>query len=229
MFLPWIGLFEQIRLADVFMHYDDVQLPQGRSFINRVQIKTQSGQFWLTAPLDRKRSGRLINEVLLARDEDWRARHVETIRHAYSQCPHVDDMMALVTAVYDNPTDSLAEFNIAAIQTLSSWFGLSPTFLKSSDSGVDGKSTRRLIDLCRLVDADVYVTGLGALLYLDHELFESRGIAVRYMDYEKRPYPQRHGDFIPFVSILDAIANCGEQAKALICSESVDWRDVRVE
>ena len=37
MFLPWIGLFEQVRLADRFIHYDDVQLPQGRSFISRVK------------------------------------------------------------------------------------------------------------------------------------------------------------------------------------------------
>ena len=43
MFLPWVGLFEQVRLADVFIHYDDVQLPQGGNFMSRVQLKTASG------------------------------------------------------------------------------------------------------------------------------------------------------------------------------------------
>src|SRR5689334_2045707 len=88
MFLPWIGLFEQIRLADVFMHYDDVQFPQGRSFIPRVQIKAPSGQAWLTAPVDRSTSGRLISESEFVADPQWRARHLETLRHAYSRSPN---------------------------------------------------------------------------------------------------------------------------------------------
>ena len=65
MFLPWIGLFEQIRLADVFVHYDDVQMPRGRSFVQRVQIKTPRGQQWLSAQIDKKASGRRINEMRL--------------------------------------------------------------------------------------------------------------------------------------------------------------------
>ena len=51
MFFPWVGIFEQIRLADIFVHFDDVQLPWGSSFINRVQIKTKDGIKWLTIPI----------------------------------------------------------------------------------------------------------------------------------------------------------------------------------
>src|SRR5690242_3092238 len=86
MFLPWIGLFEQVRLADVFVHYDDVELPRGRSLVTRVQIKLPSGVRWLTAPIDHTRSGRLINEVVFA-GEGWRAKHLETLRHAYARAP----------------------------------------------------------------------------------------------------------------------------------------------
>src|SRR5438045_9070322 len=100
MFLPWIGLFEQIRLADVFMHYDDVQLPQGRSFVSRVQVKTSNGVDWLTAPIDHARSGKLINEVILARSEDWRGRHLKTLRHAYARTPHFDLMFELAERIF---------------------------------------------------------------------------------------------------------------------------------
>ena len=47
MYFPWIGIFEQIRLADVFVFYDDVQFTRG--FINRVQYKTPQGTGWITA------------------------------------------------------------------------------------------------------------------------------------------------------------------------------------
>src|SRR4051812_14463832 len=111
MFLPWIGLFEQVRLADVFVHYDDVQLPRGRSFMTRVQVKPRSGVRWLTAPIDHSRSGKLINEVMFA-GEGWRAKHLETLRHAYTRAPHFGTMFEIAETIYGAANERLSEFNI---------------------------------------------------------------------------------------------------------------------
>jgi hypothetical protein len=226
MFLPWIGLFEQVQLAEIFFHYDDVQLPQGRSFTNRVQVKTPAGIIWLTAPLDRARSGQRINEVVLSKHEDWRRKHLTTLKHAYSKAPHAHVALALLEEVYAHPTESLAEFNIHAIERISAWLNLSPSFRRSSEAGIGGSSTQRLVDICASVGATTYVTGLGALNYLAHDEFEKRSIAVRYMQYALRPYPQLHGDFTPYVSIVDAIANVGELTRDLLVSGTADWRTV---
>lgn len=225
MFLPWVGLFEQVRLADVFFHYDDVQLPQGRSFMARVQVKTAKGVQWLTAPLDRQRSGKNINETFFAND-DWRERHRKTLQHAYGKAPHFKAMAELVERIYGNATDNLAEFNIHATETIAHWLGFKPEFKRSSQCGIGGASTQRLVDLCVSANADTYVTGHGALNYLEYDKFEERGIAVRYMEYQRRPYPQLHGEFTPYVTILDPIANVGEAARELVVSESMHWRDV---
>jgi WbqC-like protein family len=228
MFLPWVGLFEQVRLSDVFIHYDDVQLPQGRSFMSRVQIKSAQGVLWLTAPVDRTRSGKLLKDVMLFSEEDWRAKHLKTIKHAYSKAPYFSRMFELVENIYAHQTDHLSEFNINAIERLAAYLGLSPQFMRSSELGVEGSSTQRLVDLCKLVSCDSYVTGHGALNYLEHEKFEETGISVRYMAYKKTAYPQRHGEFTPYVSIIDAIANCGEQARELLASEAIYWREFNV-
>ena len=228
MFLPWVGLFEQVRLADVFIHYDDVQLPQGRSFMSRVQIKSANGVSWLTIPIDHAKSGRLLNEVVLVDSEAWRDKHLRTIRHAYARRPHFNLMFELVEKIYSQTTDRLAEFNINSIEQIAQWLGLAPRFLRSSNMNIEGASTERLVALCEVTDCHVYVTGHGALIYLNHPQFEDKNISVRYMDYRKVPYNQGHGDFTPFVSILDAIANCGERARDLLCSEAVYWRDFNV-
>jgi len=225
MFLPWIGLFEQIRLADVYIHYDDVQMPQGRSFMSRVQIKTANGVIWLTAPVDKNNSGKNINETVFSNREDWRSKHLKTIQHAYSRAPHFDDMFRIVEKIYGHQTDNLSEFNVHAIELISKWLGFSPAMMSSSTSGIGGSSTQRLLDLCKLVDADRYVTGLGALKYLDHERFDDNGVMVHYMDYQMKPYPQLYGEFSPYVSIIDAIANCGDQVRDLVCSQSIYWRN----
>lgn len=215
-------------MSDVFIHYDDVQLPQGRSFMSRVQIKSVNGVAWLTAPVDHKKSGKLLNEVVLSDQEQWRSKHLKTIRHAYAKAPYFDLMFALIESIYGQSTNLLAEFNIRAIEMVSQWLGLSPRFLRSSLMGIGGSSTQRLVDLCETVNCDVYVTGHGALKYLEYQKFEEKGIAVRFMDYKKVPYRQGHGEFTPYVSILDAIANCGEHARDLLCSNAVYWREFNV-
>src|SRR6266498_380428 len=228
MFLPWVGLFEQIRLADVFIHYDDVQLPQGRSFMSRVQLKSANGVFWLTVPIDHTKSGKLLNEVVLLNPEDWRDKHLRTIRHAYARRPYFNLMFELVEKIYSQPTDNLAEFNITAIGEIAQWLGLAPQFMRSSAMGVGGASTERLVALCEAANCDVYVTGHGALKYLNHQQFEDKGISVHYMDYKEVPYEQGQGEFTPYVTSLDAIANCGERTRDLLCSDAIYWRDFNV-
>ena len=45
--------------------------------------------------------------------------------------------------------------------------------------------------------------------YLDESRFRSEGIQVRYHEYEYPKYPQRFGDFVPFLSYLDLLFNAG--------------------
>jgi hypothetical protein len=228
MFIPWIGLFEQVRLADIFIHYDDVQIPQGRSFVSRVQIKTPSGINWLTAPIDRRKSGKLLSQVFFSEEVDWRDKHLKTIHHAYAKAPFATIMLDLAAEIYACSSNNLAEFNINAIQTISDWLGLDAKYDRSSSTNVAGSSTQRLVDLCKFADADVYVTGHGGLKYLNHKLFEENGISVRYMDYKLMPYPQMFGEFTPYVTILDAIGNNGPRVREFLCSESVCWRELSV-
>ena len=62
MFFPWVGMFEQIRLADIYVHYGDVRFSKG-SYVNRVQIKTAQGVRWLTVPLQGVSLGQVIEQV----------------------------------------------------------------------------------------------------------------------------------------------------------------------
>ena len=224
MYFPWVGLFEQVALADVFVHYDNVQLPQGRSFITRVQIKTANGPQWLSAPVKRG-AGQLIQDVQLDTETDWQRKHLNALRHAYARSPHLDEMIALVESVHAKAQDSLNELNIAAIETVSDYLGLSTRFVRSSEHPTDSHSTQKLIDYCELHHATQYVTGHGALKYLNHDAFTARGIAVRVMDYQCIEYDQPHGTFTPYVSILDTIACLGRGARDIIQPQTCDWKE----
>ncbi len=229
MLFPWVGLFEQIRLADAYVHYDDVQFSKG-SFTNRVKIKTAGGRKWLTLPLAGLRLGERIMDVALADDRDWRGSHHALLRQAYQNAPHRDEMLHLVESVYADRHARIAEIVIASVERCCQYFDLRPAsgFLRSSRLGIEGRSWQRVLDIVRHVGGDAYVTGHGAKNYLDPEAFERQGVRVDYMDYEKRPYPQLYGEFTPYVSILDLIANRGVAGREVIGSGTVPWREFHV-
>ena len=228
MLFPWVGMFEQVRLADVFVFYDDVQFSKG-SFTNRVQLKTAKGSEWMTIPLGGIRLGQRINEVVAADKVDWRGKHLSQLERHYAGAAHYADMIALVESVYALDTQSIAEITVASMRAVCDYFGLpeGKEFALSSGIDIPGSSSERVLDFVLHYNAGRYVTGLGAIRYLDHELFEAQGVAVDYMDYRKLPYPQLHGDFTPYVSILDLIANCGKDGEAFICSQTIGWREMR--
>lgn len=224
MFLPWLGMLEQACMADVFVHYDDVQFSKG-SFSNRVQLKTVGGRIWLTAPLDRARSGKTIAETFMRPADEWRPHHLRSIRQALARAPHAEEALALAEELYALGTDRLSEFNILCLERLARLLGARTEFLRSSAMGVPGAGSPRVLGICRALGATAYVTGHGASDYLEHAEFDAAGVEVRYMDYACRPYPQPHGEFTPYVTVLDAIACCGQEARQLMTSRARNWRE----
>ena len=89
-----------------------------------------------------------------------------------------------------------------------------------------GTKTERLVNLVKAVGGSTYVTGLGALDYLEQDIFHEQGIEVLYMEYRKRPYPQGFGAFNPFVSGLDLVANCGRGGAEYICSTAGEGKEL---
>lgn len=225
MYFPWVGILEQVRLCDVFIHYDDVQFVRG--FFNRVQIKREHGNIWLTVPLRNLHRGQLINEAIIDDSSDWRSNHRNLLRTAYRNAPHCNEMLSLVDQVFSKRINSLADLSCESVNALSNYYGLmnNKSVLTSSSLKIFGKSSQRLLDICAEHHATSYITGHGAQNYLNHELFERSMIKVEYMNYKKFPYPQLNGQFTPFVTSLDLVANCGKDGIRYICSESVYWKD----
>lgn len=226
MYFPWVGFLEQLRLADGFVLYDDVQFSKG-SFTNRVQIKTASGPRWLTVPISSLRLGQRINEVCINERRDWRGEHRSMLFQAYRKAPFTNDMLAIVDAVFGRPVTTVSELSNATVMAVAEYFGLT-AHLRLYDSttlGITGSGSQRVLDIVRAVGGTVYITGHGARNYLDHSAFAAAGIAVRYMKYRLLPYPQLHGAFTPYVSVLDLIANCGREGARYIQSPTVEWKE----
>lgn len=226
MLFPWVGLLEQIRLADVLVHYDDVQFSKG-SFTNRVQVKTATGVQWMTVPLRDFRLGMHIDEVKTAPALHWRDKHLALLDRSFKGAPHAEDALSIAREVYATEHASVGHLARASMLAVCNYFRLldGKRVLDVRELSIGRSGSRRVLDIVRAVGGSLYVTGHGARNYLDHEAFERAGIRVHYMQYQRRPYPQHWGEFTPFVTTLDLIANRGRDGQENISSTTVTWRD----
>jgi len=227
MFFPWVGMFEQIRSADIYVDYNDVQFSKG-SFTSRVQIKTVNGVKWLSVPLKKFNLGDCINEVMIDAKQDWKSQHLRQLNQAYASSQYYRDMLTLVEKVYDQPHQTIGQLAHHSMIACCAYYGLDKDtkFVDVRDLQISGKSSVRVRDIVKRLGGSCYITGLGAKKYLDHELFEASGVRVEYMNYKKLPYFQLHHGFTPYVSLLDLIANTGPDGFQYICSKTIYWKDL---
>ena len=226
MYFPWIGLLEQIKLADYFVHYDDVQFSKG-SFVNRVQIKTPKGMQWLTVPLSDYHFGQKINEIQIKPTKDWRELHLDLLRNSFIDSPFASDAIQIAEKVLWNDYSNLAEISRASLLALVDYFELEikTRFIDVSELDINGSSTDRVLSIVKSLEGTRYITGHGASRYLNHDSFENEGIDIRYMDYSSIDYPQRFGEFTPYLSALDLVAQCGHEVIKYICPKTIPWKE----
>jgi WbqC-like protein family len=215
-YIPWRGYFHQIAKADTFIFYDDVQYDK-HGWRNRNRIKTANGSIWLTIPVishGNTTNHTLINEIKIKSDENWRKKHLLSVRYAYSKSPYFSQVFPFVENLYESETDSLSEFTIKTTVKIAEFLGIENTkFLRSSEIAVEGSKTDRLLQILTKVGADHYISGPAAKSYLVESEFESAGIRLEYVDYSFPEYQQLHPPFDSQVSIIDLLFMCGKNAK----------------
>lgn len=215
-YLPWLGFFDQMRRADVFVYYDDVQYDT-HGWRNRNRIKTQRGPLWLTVPV--RHSGlskpRILDVAIDART-NWPKKHIASIRQAYAAAPFAQPYVAALESVLVQPWERLVDLDLAVVGLLAEWLAARPRIERASGLGIGGAQTERLVNICRHFGATRYLSGSAARTYLDVERFERSGIAVEWQDFAHPVYPQLHGEFVPYLSAIDLILNCGQQSRAVL-------------
>ena len=203
-FFPWLGYFDKIRQADVFVFLDDVDFPRTSrgTWTNRIRIAIQGRPAWIGAPISHYRGRRRIRDVKIAAIPKWRTKLIRTLEANYARAPRFHDAMALLEPLINLNTDDLVAYNIAAIRTISRRLGLTTQFVRQSETTAVGAATELLIALTRSVGADTYLCGGGAEGYQKDELFTEANLVLRYQKFSVRPY----GDtkrFLPGLSIID--------------------------
>lgn len=217
-FLPWLGYFHKLLNCDVFIFLDDAQFPRGKSFSSRVSIKAPGGPVWLTVPVRGKGDLSPIKDVLTADTIDWQRKHLRTLESCYARAAYFKELFPMIQQIYQLNCSKLADFNINLIKALAGFLSAPAQLVRSSDLGVKNSgSLDHLIKLVKSVSGTKYLTGTGkgSFRYLDEEAFKQEGIEVLYQHFVHPVYSQQWGEFVPNLSAIDLLFNCGTGGKEL--------------
>lgn len=215
-YLPYIGYFQKMALADVFVIMDVVQLSRGASYTKRVKIRTQESSRWLTIPIEKKYDFMAIKDVFLPQDAKWIKNHKSILKGNYYRAEYVDKNFIEEYYSEENKFSKLQEFNEFGISYLIKKFNIKAEIIRASELDLDEnlKSTDLLIEVLKQIGGDVYLSGAGGKKYLDEKKFPMNGIKLEYFDFKPTVYPQRWEGFEPYLSALDLLFNLGDKAAA---------------
>ena len=210
-FLPWLGFFDRLLAADLFIVLDHVQFVSGtsRSWTHRDKIKTPQGARWLSLHVQKAPFGTQIKDIMLKPDGGWRAENLNQLRENYRKAPYFSEVFPLVEQVYLTGDNRMIALNLAGLDLLETLLDARTPHLYSSEMSPQGASTSMLVDLLQKAGATRYVSGLGAKNYLDTSALDAAGIELVWQDFKHPVYPQLHGEFIPMLSSIDLLFNCG--------------------
>ena len=216
-YLPWLGYFDKIRQADCFVYLDTVQF-QKQSFQNRNKIRTADGWVWLTVPVETK--GKLydtaLKDLAINNRIDWRRKHRAAIEMNYRKAPNFEAVMAWLGPVYDRDWARLSDLCFEMMVTVNRLLGIETEIVKASDlAEVDGSKGDLVLNLCRALGAERYLSGSLGRDYLDAAAFREAGIDLAYQDYTHPQYGQAYPGFEPYMAAVDLLMNEAEPAAVL--------------
>ena len=214
-FLPWLGYFDKIHRADIFCYLDNVQFKKN-DWQNRNRIKNAQGWQWLTVPVH-FRFPQKIKEVAIDNAVAWTTKHLRALTTNYSQAPYFKRYAPIFEQTYSQEWELISDLNIYLIQQLRNALDLDrrPTF-KASEFDLREDPTDRLIDICKALYADTYLSGQDGINYMDLERFRQNGIRVVFQKFNHPVYTQIFNDFQSHMSVVDLLFNCGPNSLAKI-------------
>ncbi len=220
-FMPYPGLFNLIAHCDKFVFYLDAKF-ELQSWQCRNRIRTDTGWKFLTVPVRNGKTPQIIRDVEISYEKDWITTHLKTLKQYYGKVHYFKKYYELIEQIYVRKYVRLYDLNIAFIRLFMACLDIHTEFAHSDHNPSFQKlnATEKLALICDEHDADIYISSVGGQKLYTKEAFKKHGIDLKWMiypDYEYTQLKTRARDFfIPELSILDMLFNCGPKSKDFI-------------
>ena len=219
-YLPWLGLFHKIALADEFVFFEDVQYTT-KDYVSRNYIKGGNNSILLTIPVYSKNHyEKKISEIEINNGENWAKKHWKSIYLNYKNSKYFKEYADFWEDLYSKEWIYLKDLNYEILLWHLEVLGINTKVLKMSDYNFNGEKSDLVLDMCKKLNCSCYIFGKLGRDYADIEKFNQNGISLYFQDYKHPTYFQQYPKqgFKPYMAALDLIFNEGPNALDIIMS-----------
>ena len=211
-YLPWLGLFHKIMLADKFVFFDAVQYVP-RDWNNRNYVKSSTGPILLTLPvLSKGHRNTVINQIRINSEVDWRKKHWKTICSCYSRARFFKKYAPVFEHFYYQEWTYLADLNYEMLLLLFNILEIKVPVIRAKNYNFIGSKSELVLDMCKKLGASKYIFGRMGQSYACEESFARNKIELIFQEYKHPIYRQLYGKFIANMSVLDLLFNEGRNS-----------------
>ena len=199
-FAPWLGYFDRMLRADLFVLLDHVQFER-RNYQNRALIRLEDDTKWLTVPVVQLSQKETIIDKMVDNPADtsgprwWGPNHFNTLKYAYRKAPYFAMYAPRLREILETRWERLVDLNIASLEFVREALGITTPMVRSSTLDPEGQKSGLLLDVCQKVGARAFFGGMGGSReYLDKEAFAAANMGVEWQEFTHPGLPAvRHG------------------------------------
>ena len=210
-YLPWPGYFKLISCVDKFLFYDSA-LYTKNDWRNRNRIIVGGKVKWISIPINYSFSAKLkINEVKLP-PSDWKEEHLNIIYESYKNTARFNSLFPTLKSQFESNHEFLSDLNFSLTKYVCGILKIETKLITNPQPSHKLGQSERLVELCKSLGAETYVTTEKALVYLNVDLFKRENIDVEIMNFDSclKYYKQPLQKFDPYISSLDLLFREGE-------------------
>lgn len=225
-YFPWLGYLDKLAKVDKFIIMDTVQLTDSSVAIRNKFLENTGKEKLLSVSIDKK--GYLekkSNEIELKDWERVRKKHSRFLFYNYKNSEFFEEVWKEIEFIFEKEYKFLFDLQLDILKTLMKLFNLKTeiVFQSSLIYNYEAKKNDLVLELCKAVKANYYLSGNGAKKYMELAPFEKENIKVVFQKFSYPQYKQKNSvDFIPNLSSLDLLFNCGIEK-----ANEIFWTNVR--
>lgn len=229
-FIPYLGFFDKMKKADIFVIRDEVLFIR-KEYHNRNRIRINSHDNlnfpnfkWISVPVYKTED--YIKHIKIknspVRNRSWNEIILHEIESSYSSADLFDRFFSEIRGIFSYNYCNLLELNVKIINFLKEAFGIKTRIVLASELGLKKEhyeksdASEDLIEICKKLNADIYLSGAGGKEYLNLEPFERKGIKVEFQEYKHPVYEQHLPGFLPNMAAIDALFCVGRMPESEI-------------
>lgn len=208
-FFPYIGYFMLIKHSDKFIIFDTAQYMKG-GWVNRNRVLKANGDpMYVNALIHKAPTRTPINEIYLNYKEDWKSKILAQLEVYRKIAPYYDKVIILLEKCFEYETGSLSELNVYTLKETCKYLGIKFDIEVLSEMNliIDdvNESDEWGLNISKAMGAKEYLNAPGGMDFYDKDKYTEKGIDLKFVKPNLKPYDQKTEEFIPGLSIIDVM------------------------